>query len=132
MDSSTERQRAEYWKKGWKRLVHHAWRVLGPMHPLSLRISRRFLRAAANASLSAELERVRAQLAKARKLNYSIDCASLTVQRDNAQTQLTEARKEAEVLREIIAEYVHASRVNVPAYRVQKAWSKLVALADAK
>lgn len=41
----TERQKAEYWEHGWKQFLHRAWRVLGPTHPLSLRICERFLRA---------------------------------------------------------------------------------------
>jgi len=43
--SFTERQKAEFWEKGWKRLLHRAWQILGVQHPLSSRIGNRFLRA---------------------------------------------------------------------------------------
>lgn len=53
----TERQRAEFFEKGWKRLVHRAWQILGVQHPLSSRIGARFLRAGRRSVIARAAER---------------------------------------------------------------------------
>lgn len=54
---NTERQIAEYWEAGWKRLLHNAWRILGATHPMSSRIGERFLRAGRRSTRARAIEK---------------------------------------------------------------------------
>jgi hypothetical protein len=53
----TERQVAEFWEKGWKRLLHRSWKILGVQHPLSFRIGRRFLMAGQRSVIARRMEK---------------------------------------------------------------------------
>lgn len=44
-DIDHEIAKAEFWEKGWKRLVHLCWQRLGAGHPISSRVGKRFLEA---------------------------------------------------------------------------------------